>query len=255
VFLLVPLCGGFPVGRFCTYRSSSSPLGGGEGESDLDGRPGLGGDPPPLPPLSPAAGHGRSGGSGELDGGSAGRLCLRAGEAGASRIGLQSVDRAGSGGGTAGAVAALVLGGRTGLRHSCRGCGDGRLVFGELGRGIRVAIRRILSLACRSFSLTLVILLWWLVAHNSMLPWKVARYWLRATLAPDRKARASFTWVSWVAWHICHWLSSSVHSRMACQIFCANVWYALAAFASSVRTQASVISSLVCTRSYTYLVP
>jgi len=147
---------GLPAGRFCTYRSSSSPLDGGKGEGDLDGYPGLGGDPPPCPPLPPAAGHGGSSGSGGLDGGSAGHLYLHAGEAGASRMGLRSVGRAGSGRGTAGAVAALVLCGLTGLRHSCRGCGDGHLVLGEPGRGIRVANRQISSLACRSSSLTAI---------------------------------------------------------------------------------------------------
>jgi len=157
-----------------------------------------------LPPPPLAIGHGGSGGSGGLDGGSAGHLCLRAGEAGASRIGLRSVGSAGSGTGAADAAAALVLGGLTGLRHNCRGSGDGRLVFGEPGRGIRVANRLISSLACRSSSSTWVIFLWWSAAHNSTLPWKVARCWLRATLASARKARASFTPVSWVAWHICH---------------------------------------------------
>jgi len=188
--------GGLPAERFCMYRSSSSPLGGVKGEGDLDGCPGLAGDPLPLPPLPPAAGHSGSSGSGVLDGGSAGRLCLHTGEAGASRIGLWSVGRTGSGGDAAGAVVALVLGGLTGLHHSCRGYGDRRLVIGEPGRGIRVAIRRISSLACCSSSSTWVIFLWWLVAHSSTLPWKVARCWLRATLASTRQARASFTRVS-----------------------------------------------------------
>jgi len=236
------------------YRLSSSLPCDGEGEGDLDGRSDLGGIPPPLSPLPPAAGHGGSSGSDGLVSGSAGRLCLRAWEAEASQIGLRSVGWGGSGGGPAGAEAALVLGGLTGIRHSCRGCGDGRLVFGEPGRGIRVAIHPISSLACHSSSSTRVIFLWWSAAHNSTLPWKVARCWLRATLALARKARASFTRMSWVAWHICRWLSSLVHSRMACQTFSANIWYVLAVFASSVHTQASAIFSLAYTRSYTYLV-
>jgi len=246
---------GLPVGRFCMYKSSSSPLGSGEGKGDLDGCPGPGGILPPLPPPPLAIGHSGSGGSSRLDGGSVARLCLRAGNVGTSRIGVRSVGRDGSGRGVAGAVAALVLGGLTGLRHSCRGSGDGRLVLGELGRGIQVANRLILSLARRSSSSTWVIFLWWSAAHNSTLPWKVARCCLRAALASARKVRASFIRVSWVAWHICRRLSSLVHSRIACQTFCASVWYALAAFASLVRTQISAISSLACTRSYTYLVP
>ena len=52
------------------YRSSSSPLGGGEGEGDLDGRPSLNGVPSPLSPIPPAAGYGGSSGSGGLDSGS-----------------------------------------------------------------------------------------------------------------------------------------------------------------------------------------
>jgi len=48
--------GGFPVGRFRSYRSSSSvssPLGGGEGDGDTAGLHGLQGGPPP-PPVPPA---------------------------------------------------------------------------------------------------------------------------------------------------------------------------------------------------------
>jgi len=216
--------GGLPVGRFSTYRSSSSPLASGEGKRDLDGCPGLGGILPPLPPMPPAASYGGSSRSGGHDGGSAGRLCLCAGEAGVSRIGLWSVGRAGIGGGMAGAMAALVLGDLTGLCHSCRGCGDGHPVFREPGSGIRVAIRRISFLASCNSSSTWVIFFWWSAAHNSTLPWKVARCWLRPMLASARKARASFTRMSWVAWHICHWLSSLVRSRMACHTFCDNVW-------------------------------
>jgi len=69
--------GGLPAGRFCTYRSSSSSLGGGEREGDTAGCPGLGGEPPPLPPVLPVAGSGGSSGSGVgLDGGIAERLSL-----------------------------------------------------------------------------------------------------------------------------------------------------------------------------------
>jgi len=53
------------------YRLSSSPLGGGEGEGDLDGHPSLDGIPSPHPPIPPAAGHRGSSGSGGLDSGSA----------------------------------------------------------------------------------------------------------------------------------------------------------------------------------------
>ena len=194
--------GGIPMGRFCTYKSLSSLLGGGEGKGDLGGRPGLGGVLPPLPPPPPAIGHGGSGGSGGLDSRSAGCLCLHAGKVGASQIGLRRVGCAGSGRCAAGAMAALVLGGLTGLRHSCRGSGGGSLVFGEPGRGIWVANCLISSLARRSSSSIWVIFLWWSAAHNSTLPWNMARCWLRAALASARKARASFTRVSWVAWYI-----------------------------------------------------
>jgi len=126
--------GGLPAGMFCTYRSSSPSLEGGKG--DPTGGPGHGGDPPRLPPAPPTAGSGGSGGSSGLDGGTAARLCLRVGGAGASRIGLQRTGRIGSGGGTAGAIAELVLGGLTGLRQSCNGSGDGALAFCDPGRGI-----------------------------------------------------------------------------------------------------------------------
>ena len=173
--------------------------------------------------MPPAVGHGGTGGSGGLDCGSAGCLCHRTQRgAGASWKGLLSVGCIGSGRGVAGAVA-LVLDGLAGLRHSCRGSGNGCLLCGEPGRGIRVAIRRILFLACRRSSLTWAIFLWWSAAHNSTLPWKVAKCWLPATLALARKARVLFTRESWVAWHICRWLSSSVCSRMACQTLCASI--------------------------------
>jgi len=61
--------GGLPVGRFCTYRSSSLSLGGGEGEGELTGRFGTCGGPPPLPP-APLSVSG-SGSGGGLEGGMA----------------------------------------------------------------------------------------------------------------------------------------------------------------------------------------
>ena len=87
------------------------------------------------------------GGVGGRDAGIAGRRDLLVGGAGVSRTGLR---RVGSGTGAAGAVAMLVLGGLAGLRHACGGSGDGSLVVGDPQRGIRVAIHRISSLACRS---------------------------------------------------------------------------------------------------------
>jgi len=111
--------GGLPVGKFCTYRSSSL-LDRGKGKGDAAGRLGLGGEPLPLPPVPPAVGSGGSGGSGGLDAGIAGRHSLLMGGAGVSRIGLRSAGGTWRGGGAigaAGAVAALVLGGLTGLRQ------------------------------------------------------------------------------------------------------------------------------------------
>jgi len=108
--------GGLPVGRFCTYKSSSPSLGGGECEGDPPRCTGLGGDPFPLPPAPPTAGIGGSGGG--LDGGTAARLILLVGGAGLSLTGLRSSGRVGSGAGAAGAIAKLVLGGWTRLRQS-----------------------------------------------------------------------------------------------------------------------------------------
>jgi len=99
-----------------------------------------------------------SGGSGGLDTGTAGRLCLRVAGVGGSQIGLWRIGRRGRGGGAA-ADAALVLGILAGLRQSCSGSGEGALGSGDPGRGIRVAIRRISSLAWRSSSSTLLIFL------------------------------------------------------------------------------------------------
>jgi len=216
---------GLSAGRFCTYKPSSSSLGGGEDAGDSASCLGFGGEPPPLPPLLPAADNGGSGGSrGGLEGGIADRLSLRVGRKGESWMELWSVSRTGSGGGTADAVGSLVLEGLAGLRQSCSGSGVGVLGFGDTGRGIRVVIRRISSLARRSSSSTLFIFLWWSAAHSSTFPWKVARCWLWAVLASFTKARVSFTLVSWVAWHIYLWLSSLVRSRMACQTLYASVW-------------------------------
>jgi len=217
--------GGFPAGGPGRYwLSSLSSLGGGEGDGDAAGLLDLGGEPPHLPPVPPAVGSGGSGGSGRLDTGIAGRRSLLVGGAGVSRTGLQSAERTRRGGGVAGADTALVLVGLTGPHQVCKGSGDGSLVVGDPGRGIRVAIHQISSLACRSSLSILLTFLWWSAAHNSTLPWKVTRCWLRAVLASASKTRASFTRVSWVAWHICRWLSSLVRSRMACQTFYARVW-------------------------------
>jgi len=157
--------------------------------------------------------------------------------------------------GTLGATGVVVLEGLAGLCQRCGGSGVRGATLGEVGSGIRVAIRRISSQACRNSSSIFSIFLWWSAAHNSTLPWKVGKCYPWAVLASPRNASASFTRVSWVAWHIWHWLSSAVRSMIACQTFSARVWYAFATWASSVRTQASTISSLAFTRSYTYLVP
>jgi len=150
--------GGLPAGRFCTYRSSLSLLGGGkgEGEGELTARWGPCGGPVPPPPVAPTAGNRERGGSGGLDGGMADRLCLRAAGMGASWIGLWRIGHLGKGGGAV-ADAALVLGNLAGLRQSCSGSGEGALSLGDPGRGIRVAIHRISSLARRNSSSTLLI--------------------------------------------------------------------------------------------------
>jgi len=170
-------------------------VGGSGVDGGFDG--GLEGGPPAPPPWGFLHGGGDTCPVGI--GGMAGRRSLLVGGAEASRIGLCSARQVGSGGGTLGAVGTLVLEGLAGLRHSCRGSGDGGLAFGDPGRGIWVAIRRISSLARCSSSSTLFIFLWWSAAHSSTLPWKVARCWLQVVLASARKARASFTLVSWVA--------------------------------------------------------
>jgi len=160
--------GGLPVGRFSTYKSSSPSLGGGKGEGDPPRCPDLGGDPFPLPPMPSTASIGGSGGG--LDGGTAAHLVLPVAGAGLSWTRLRSSGCVGSGGGAAGAVATLVLGGLTGLRQSCSGSGVTTLVLGDLGRGIRVAIQRISSLASRSSPSTWFIVLWWSTAQSSTLP-------------------------------------------------------------------------------------
>jgi len=145
---------------FRTYRLLSSLLGEGEGEGE--GEPtdhwGPCGGPVPPPPAVPTAGNSGRGGSGGLDGGTAGRLCLPVAGVGASRIGLRRIGRLGRGGGAA-ADAAMVLGSLAGLRQSCSGSREGALGLGDPGRGIRVAIRRISSLARRSSSSTVLIFL------------------------------------------------------------------------------------------------
>ena len=78
----------------------------------------------------------------------------------------------------------------------------GDLGFGDTGKGIRVAICRILSWACRSSFSICNIFLWWSATQSSTLPWKVARCCPWAVFASARKANALFTLVSWVAWHI-----------------------------------------------------
>jgi len=150
--------GGLPAGRFCTYRSSSSLLGGGEGEGkgEPTARWGPCGGPVPPPPVAPTAGNSERGGSGGLDSGIAGRLCLRAAGVGASQIGLRRIGHLGKGGGAA-ADTVLVLGNLAGLRQSCSGSEEGALSLGDPGRGIRVAIRRISSLARCNSSSTLLI--------------------------------------------------------------------------------------------------
>jgi len=124
------------------YRSSSSPLGGvkGEGEGEPTGCRGPGGGPVPPPPVVPTAGNSGRGGSGRLDSGMVGRLCLRVAGAGVSRIGLRRVGRIGKGGSAASIDAALVLGIFAGLSQSCSGSRLGALGLGDPGRGIRVAI-------------------------------------------------------------------------------------------------------------------
>jgi len=143
------------------YRSSSFSLGGGKGEDEGEptGWLGPGGGPILPPPAFLTAGNGGSGGSGGLDGGMAGRLCLWVVGVGVSRIGLWRVGRIDKGGDATGADAVLVLDILARLRHSCSGSGEGALGLGDPGMSIRVAIRRISSLARRNSSSTLLIFL------------------------------------------------------------------------------------------------
>jgi len=86
-------------------------------------------------------------------------------------MGLCSIGHSGSWGGLLVTVGAVVLEGQTRLRQSWRGsgvfCGAG---LGEVDKGIRVAILRILSRARRSSVSTFANFLWWLAAHNSTFP-------------------------------------------------------------------------------------
>ena len=138
-------------------------MGGGEGEGEGEGEPtgcwGPRGGPVPPPPVVPTAGSSRRSGSGGLDGGMPDRLHLRVAGVRASWTGLRRIGRLGKGGGAAGADAVLVLGILAGLRQSCSGSWEGALGFGDPGSGIRVAIRRISSLARCNSSSTLLIFL------------------------------------------------------------------------------------------------
>jgi len=151
-------------------------LGGNSGGDGVGGSGGDGGsDGGPPAPIPWGFLHGRGEACSGGMGGMAGRRSLLVGGATGNQMGLRTAGRSGSGGGAEGTMGALVLEGLTGLRQSCKGSGDGGLVRGDPGRGIRVAIRRISSLARHNSSSTLFIFLWWSAAHSSTLPWKVAR--------------------------------------------------------------------------------
>ena len=83
--------GGLPIGRFHSYRSSSSSLllsswDGGEEEGSTAGHLGLCGGPPPE--LLAVGSGGESGSEGRLEGGTAGHRGLRVKRTGVSRMGL-----------------------------------------------------------------------------------------------------------------------------------------------------------------------
>jgi len=109
------------------------------------------------------------------------------------------------------------------------------------GSGILVASRCTSSRVLCSSCCNSATLCWWSAAHNSTLPWNVARCWFLAILASPKKDNASFTRDSWIACHTCRSVASLVFSMIACHTFQVNVWYAFAAAASSLRTQASSI--------------
>lgn len=77
-------CGGLSIGRFCTYKSPSLLLGGGEGKGKGEPTSHLDpcGGPLPLAPAPPSVGGGGSGGG--LEGGMACHRSLRVGGLGGS---------------------------------------------------------------------------------------------------------------------------------------------------------------------------
>jgi len=149
-----------------------------------------------------------------------------------------------------------VVGAQAGL-HQSRASVSPRyaVFFGNSGSGIQTASFLISPCASLTLFSKNSTFLWCSPAHNSMLPWNLARCWFRATLASVMKASASLTLVSWVAWQICCCDTLLVCSMMACQTSLAKVWYAFPVFASSLCSQAFAIFLLAVTRSYTYLVP
>ena len=114
--------------------------------------------------------------------GTAGGLCRRSVGPGFRHSGLPST-------GSEWADGALVLICLTGLLHAGGAVGTG----GVVGNGIRVAMCWISALASWSWFSRVATRFWCSAAHNSTLPWKLARCWFRAVLASARKDRVSFT--------------------------------------------------------------
>jgi len=225
---LVP-SGVLPVGRFRSYRSLSSSLGGGAGEGSAPLRRGLGGGPPlPAPPVS----WGLCGGS---VAGIAGGLCRRCWVPPSK--GLPSISRVGSAPGLGvGQVRPATVAGRGTVVATCNNWSCARTSCCS-----RPAIRSWSSFRCCSSVFTYF---WWSAAHFSMLPWNSIGWTFLARFASDRKATVSCIWATCVASHTQCKLLVLECSMIASQTCLVNAWYALADTISSFLTQSPEIYSL-----------
>lgn len=150
---------------------------GGEGVGRNGGVDGPDGGLDGGPPAAALCGFLHGGGDACLIGinGMAGGCSLRVEGASGSRMGLRKVGQVKGVRGSCGSAGLLVLEGQVGLHHGCGSCGGEGPGAGEPGRGIPVASCRISSRACCRSSSICLTFCWWSAAHNSTLPWKVAR--------------------------------------------------------------------------------
>jgi len=221
--------GGLPVGRFRSYRSSSSSLGGGEGEGGAPLCGGLGGGPPfPAPPAPWGLCSG-------LVAGTAVGLCRRCWVPPSK--GLPSISRVNGAPGLGLAWVRLAGVADRGTAVATRN--NSSCAWDSCCS--RPAIRSWTSFRCCSSISTFF---WWSAAHFSTLPWNSIRWTFRARFASDRKATASCIRATCVA--SCTRCKSLVLecSMIASQTYLVNAWYALADTISSFLTQSPEICSL-----------